>query len=555
MISPQGTVYLGHVPWNDTYRNVYYEGMMNKSLIISNFMDRQTNNYTYIREDTNIRVPYNADSIYGINYCMYQNDGMWFCCFVNTITYVNNGTSLLHLEEDIWHTWGGVMVLKPCLVERCHVLQDNLGQWRAPEPAINLESYVLSEQRFLDLDFDAIIVGTNAVPHLKSGVQGDIFSQLSENDIDGSDAVSGGLYHRIYSGLKYYGFTGSDISALNNFLNNINMAGAADSIACIFMVPSSLLTIGNNHEVVSYGSTYPENTYGGYTVSAPGYTPRNKKCLNFPYCYFKVSDYNGGTLDLKYEDCNTWGDIALKFEQGLDATAALICTPMNYQGIAVNYDKAIVLSQNPQCAWVYQAYQNWAAQNASINQAKENMNFLDMLVGVGMAGVGALLFATGAGAPAGGVLGAAGLTTMEAAGAGLALAGGGKLASGIEGEYTRQAEITAQQKIPDHISGQSSSNSMQGLDRNMGGYMRIGLQLESAKRLDNFFDVFGYQIDQLMTPILSGRKAWNYVKTVGANMGGNIPSDRLGFLNKSLDAGVTFWHTTDVGNYGLDNTL
>lgn len=543
------------MPWNDKYKNVYYEGMMNKSLIISNFMDRQTNSYTYIREDTNIRVPYNADNIYGVNYCMYQNDGMWFCCFVNTITYVNNGTSLLHLEEDVWHTWGGSMVLKPCLVERCHVLRDDRGQWRAPEPSLSLESVVLSEQRFLDLDFDAIIVGTNAVPHLKPSAGGDMFSALSESDIDGSDAVSGGMYHRIYSGLKYYGFTSSDISALGNFLNNINMAGAADSIACMFMVPSSLLTIGGNHEVISYGDTYPENTYGAYTVSAPGYTPRNKKCLTYPYCYFQVSDYNGGVLDLKYEDCNTWGDVVLRFEQGLDATAALICTPMNYQGVSINYDKAIVLSQNPQCAWVYEAYQNWAAQNASVNQAKRDMNFLNLLIGGVMTGVGAILMASGIGAPAGGVMGAAGLTTVEAAGAGMALAGIGKGAASAQSEYVRNQEIEAQKKIPNHISGQSSSNSMQGLARNMGGYMRIGMQRQSAERLDQFFDVFGYQIDQLMTPILAGRKAWNYVKTAGANMGGNIPADRLALINGSLDSGVTFWHTTDVGNYGLDNTL
>ena len=183
------------------------------------------------------------------------------------------------------------------------------------------------------------------------------------------------------------------------------------------------------------------------------------------------------------------------------------------------------------------------------------MNFIDMAVGAGMLGLGAVLFASGVGAPAGGALGAAGLGTVEAAGAGIMLAGVGKGASGAQSEYMRQKELEAQKKIPNHISGQSSSNALQGIDRNMGGYMRIGLQRQSAERLDQFFDVFGYQIDQLMTPILSGRKAWNYVKTVGANMGGNIPSDRLGFLNKSLDAGVTFWHTTDVGNYGLDNTL
>lgn len=555
MVSPQGTVWLGRVPWDSTYRHVYYEGMVSKSTIVSAFMTAQSTNYTFIREDSNIRVPYNADTLYGINYCMYQNDGMWFCCFVNTITYVNNNTSLLHLQEDVWHTWGGNVTFKACMVEREHVTSDALGQWRAPEPNIALEDCILSEQTFRDLTFDTVVVGTNAIPHLKSGVSGTIFDAHAESDFDGNDPVSGQYYGHLFSGLRYYGFTRSDASALRNFLNNLNKAGAAESIACMFIVPSSLITIGSGHVVSSYGDTYPDDSYAAYQVSALGYTPRNKKCLTYPYCYFVVTDYNGGIMELKYEDCNTWGDINLRFAQGLDATATLICTALQYQGQNVDYHHSIVLSQNPQCSWVYQAYQNWLAQNASIQTVKQNLNFLDLAVGVGMTAVGAVLFASGAGAPAGGALGALGLSTMEAAGVGLAAAGGSKILSGATSEASRMAQVDAQSKVPNHISGQSSSNSLLALDRNMGGYMRIGLQRESAERLDMFFDVFGYQVDRVKVPNLTGRPAWNYVKTVGANMTGNVPADKLSVINECLDKGITFWHNVNVGNYGLSNTL
>ena len=81
------------------------------------------------------------------------------------------------------------------------------------------------------------------------------------------------------------------------------------------------------------------------------------------------------------------------------------------------------------------------------------------------------------------------------------------------------------------------------------------LEYHSAKRLDMFFDVFGYQIDEVKVPNLTGRPSWNYVKTVGANMTGTIPADRLRTINQSLDSGITFWHTTDVGNYALNNQL
>lgn len=555
MIEPLGTVWLGTVPWDSSYRNVWYEGMQDKALIISTFMTMQTTRYTYIREDTDIRVPYNADNIYGVNYCMYQNGGMWFCAFVNTITYVNNNTSLLHVQEDIWHTWGGSLTLHACMVEREHVSNDGYGMWRAPEPQISLEESILSEQRFTNLTFDTVVIGTNAIPHLKSGTSGTIFTSHAETDFDGNDAVSGGYYKNIYSGLKYYGFTRSDTTALNNFLNNLNKAGAAESIACLFMVPSSLITMNANHEVTSYGDTYPDDSYQAYTISAYNYTPRNKKCLTYPYCYFVVTDFNGGVMELKYEDCDTWGEINLRFEQGLDASAALIVTALDYQGVSVDYHHSLVLAQNPQCSWVYEAYQNWIAQNSSVQQVKQNINLIDIGVGFGMTAIGAVLIASGAGAPAGGAMGALGLSTVEAAGLGIAASGVGKGASALKNEAGRNAEIASQKKVPNHISGQSSSNSLQGVSRNMGGYMRMGLNRRSAERLDAFFDVFGYAVDTVKVPNLTGRPAWNYVKTVGANMKGNIPADRLSEMNSRLDGGMTFWHNSDVGNYSLTNTI
>ena len=555
MVAPEGDLWLGKVPWDSTYRHVYYEGMMNKALIVSSFCDLHTTNYSYIPKNGIIRVPYNADELIGYNYCVYQNNNQLFCAFVTEITYVANGTTALTVQEDVWHTWGGLMVVNRCMVARQHVLSDTFGEWRAPEPAMSLEGNILSEQRFTDLSFDTVVVGTNAIPHLKNGSS--IFAAHNEGDFDGSDSVAGGYYNHIYSGLKYYAFDRNSETALTNFLDNINKAGAAESIACMFMVPSSLITYNaSTHVVTSYGDTYPDRSFAMYTVSARGYSPRNKKCLTFPYCYFVITDYNGGVLTVKYEDCED-GEVKMRFEQGLDATATLFVTLLDHQGVSVDYAHSMVLSQNPQCSWVYQAYQNWMAQNASTQQTKSNINMFNALVGVGMVAIGGALMATGAGAPAGGVVGklGLGLTTGEVMGAGLMATGAGRaISSGMETDMQR-ANISDQSKIPNHISGQSSSNALQGVARNMGGYMRIGLQRQSAERLDQFFDVFGYAIDMVTMPNLTGRPSWNYVKTVGASMGGAIPRDRMATINGCLDRGITFWHTVDVGNYGLSNTL
>ena len=84
MVAPEGDLWLGKVPWDNTYRHVYYEGMRNKSLIVSSFCDLHTVNYSYIPKNGIIRVPYNADELIGYNYCVYQNNSQLFCAFVTT---------------------------------------------------------------------------------------------------------------------------------------------------------------------------------------------------------------------------------------------------------------------------------------------------------------------------------------------------------------------------------------------------------------------------------------------------------------------------------------
>jgi len=217
----------------------------------------------------------------------------------------------------------------------------------------------------------------------------------------------------------------------------------------------------------------------------------------------------------------------------------------------------INIDQPPQCAWTYSAYQNWQAQTAAQQGIKKVINVGAIVGGLAMTAIGAALFATGAGAPAGGALAGTGLglTTAEVAGAGMALSGVKAGIGGALGEAERMASVDYQQKQPNHMSGSLSGNALQGLSMNRGCVANIGLEWQSARRLDWFFDLFGYQIDLVTMPNLTGRPSWNYVKTVGASMGGAIPRDRMATINGCLDRGITFWHTVDVGNYGLDNTL
>ena len=552
MISPQGTVWLGHVPWDSSYRHVYYEGMVDKSAILGAFMTLRTDAYTYIREDTNIRVPYNADSIYGVNYCMYQNDGMWFCAFVNTITYVNNGTSLLHLEEDVWHTWGENLVWHTCYIEREHVSQDNLGQWRAPEPSMALESITIGTHQLHELDVKSVVIQCNAVPHFKSG-QSDYFAQHSENDFDGSDSVGGEFVGGTYQGCTSFVFGSSSYVAAGNFLDNMNKCGAADAIAGIFMIPSIMVSEGAGHRVTNGQSMSYDSFVEAPQVAGGNYQPRNKKVLTFPYCYATMSNHNGSEMDIKYEDCDVYGHIAYELEMGVDPTAACYMRLLEHAGSAAGNDSLMIpLSVTPHCSWINDAYQNWLAQNHATVSTTHVVNGTQAVIGVGAMFVGIGLMLTGAGVLPGAASVLSGLGVTGSVASGAAMTAGGTMA--LLSAEKSEAQLDAQSKVPSQTSGATSNNSLHAVGMN-GSITFHALQLDSARRLDWFFDVFGYQIDQIRLPNITSRPSWNYLKTMGASLNGDIPADRLAIINKCLDGGMTFWHTTDVGNYGLNNAL
>lgn len=541
MLAPTGTVYLGSVPWTDNYAHVWLEGALTPQSIVTQFGQYQTNNYTYIRESEDIRVPYNADTLYGINYCMYRNDNKWFFAFVNTITYLNNSTSTLHLKEDVWHTWGEYLVIKPCMVRREHVVTDQPGQWRAPEPNMALETVTLTVQEFNQLTYNSIVVGTNAIPHLKANQVTDMFAQHTADDFLGSDPVEGGIYNTIYSGARYYGFSNSELQDLANFIRNLNLCGAAESICCMFMVPSEMLTTGSNHEVTSYGVSI-DGAFNAPNYAAGGYAPRNQKVLTYPYCYATMTDFAGSEMDIKYEDCNVYGQVRYRFSQGLDATAALFVTMTQYQGQSIDPSHSMPIAQNPQCAWTYSGYLNWMAQNSSSLQIKQDVGAMEAVLGAGSILGGIALAFT----PLGGATG-------EYLPGALVSAGLGMVGGGLRTRTDTRLEIEAQSKKPAHRIGTPSGNSLQGIARNEGGFIAKGLSYESAVRLDNFFDVCGYEVDLVKVPNLMGRPSWNYVQTEGASVAGTIPADRLAIMAQCLDRGITFWHTADVGNYGLNN--
>ena len=72
---------------------------------------------------------------------------------------------------------------------------------------------------------------------------------------------------------------------------------------------------------------------------------------------------------------------------------------------------------------------------------------------------------------------------------------------------------------------------------------------EYIEQLDSFFDRYGYNVSECKIPQWNTRPKFNYIKTAGANVSGQIPESDKEVINQLLDAGLTVWHS--VGEYGI----
>ena len=68
--------------------------------------------------------------------------------------------------------------------------------------------------------------------------------------------------------------------------------------------------------------------------------------------------------------------------------------------------------------------------------------------------------------------------------------------------------------------------------------------------------MFGYKVNKLKVPNITGRENWNYVKTIDCNFDGNIPQAHLNIIKAMFNSGVTLWHNPNaMYNYNLSNNI
>ena len=117
-----------------------------------------------------------------------------------------------------------------------------------------------------------------------------------------------------------------------------------------------------------------------------------------------------------------------------------------------------------------------------------------------------------------------------------------------------QAKLEDINNVPPTISN-LGNNSLFNLGNGITGCWVVfkTIRNEYVEQLTNYFKMFGYKVNKMEIPNLKSRRSYNYIKTVDANIIGDVPNNYLNTLKGIFDKGITIWHTDDVGNYDANN--
>ena len=126
--TPTGIVSMCNVPFStDRAHTRYFTTEQEQITYFSSRVINTSLNYTFLRKDNIIRVPYNIEQIRNCNYVYYINQNFGnkvFYNFVTQVEYINENTTALHIQQDDFQTWMFNIRFLKSFVEREHTNDD-----------------------------------------------------------------------------------------------------------------------------------------------------------------------------------------------------------------------------------------------------------------------------------------------------------------------------------------------------------------------------------------------------------------------------------------------
>lgn len=503
------------VPIDKGYKNTIW--FDNAEQQTNYFINKTTacvmNQSMYVRvSEGRLRINVNADTIRKANYIMFQNHNYlnkWFYAFIDEPVYINDNCCEVNFTIDVVQTWLFDHLVLTSYVLREHTETDNRGDNIQPEN-VELGEYMTSYESGTGLmnDYFIIVFSAEPVPEVWHTERG----------------IVGGIYTGLYANI----FGMNDLTVLHNYLDRLVETNNQDSVVSIKMFPADFCRRDAQTDKPVFKEVYAIaniNNLGGYY-------PRNKKLLTYPYNLLNVYTGDGNSRTYRYEFFNTLvtpdtdtPQCHFVIKSCFASSEELILQPVGYLGYSgANISESLNLGNFPQCAFLIDTYRAWLAQNKTS------------------------LFTKGL------------ISTASAIGGALTL-NPASFSTGTLGIVNLISNMVDAQNQPTISKGsQSGTISVANRDQDFHFACR-NIMPEFARKIDDYFDMFGYAINEVKVPNRSSRPCWNYVQTVNCNLRGNVSSAILNELKNIYDAGITFWklgannNDTLVGMYkNIDGT-
>ena len=377
----------------------------------------------------------------------------------------------------------------------------------------------------------------------------------------------------IFTGCKYYthelfsptGDYSNDIFAdIQNMLGSWSINEQEEDLVDMYTVPSFCVGVGIRPIQPESGLVKP--------TSYDQYTPKNKKMLTYPYSYLAVTTHcgDGGIYRWEYFD-----SVAPQFDiyGTYVGGGEIIAIPKAYNGQVDNWDAGLTIQNFVKNAFSYDAYQAWIASGGTArlenDRVVSSVKAAGGIMGVAKS-VASAVFPTVstvntsesmqyAGYVGSTPIGSVSQRNYESVGQRSMSVGGITGAVGnaintvgniLEARNNLQYQFNDAVYHPNIVVGKQTCSLATAVGAMNFYFYHTHVRDSEAKRIDDFFSCYGYAINKVKTPNLTGRQYWNFVMTEGAVIAGDMPSSSKEAIGRIFDSGITFWHNGDnVGNY------
>ena len=180
----------------------------------------------------------------------------------------------------------------------------------------------------------------------------------------------------------------------------------------------------------------------------------------------------------------------------------------------------MVGNKYPTCSWKSDSYTNWLTQNS-----------VDIAINT--------------------------VSNLASIGKGVYTGNVGEVASGTLGIANTLAQVYEASFMPNQAKGNTNGGDITCSNEMMGfTAYQMSVRSEYARIIDDYFTMYGYKVNSLKIPNIRGRRNWNFIRTIGANIEGDIPQSDIEELKQIFNAGVTLWHHTNTYlDYSQNNDI